>query len=306
MTFDEPSGEAAVGGTQPGPVYDNAWRLLFEGRAAAVAAFVTGGPLESFADARFLPADLPGVTVSADALIETDGRLLHVELQLRAEAARFEPRLVSYWARLNALSKVPFEQHVIVMNRDGGRLRGVYQQGRLRLEYVVHHLWDVPVEDFLAHETLFPLAVLGRARSLAERGAVLQTVIDMVESDVGSGAFGSVDAARTIEIAATLASIYLEGSTIKSILERSNNMTVLLREFPWSQFCREEGRQEGREKGKEEGLIEALLTFARSRHGELSEQLTLALTGSHREFKELSDMVLSASDQSELEHLLET
>ena len=83
-------------------------------------------------------------------------------------------------------------------------------------------------------------------------------------------------------------------------------MTVLLREFPWSQFCREEGRQEGREKGKEEGLIEALLTFARSRHGELSEQLTLALTGSHREFKELSDMVLSASDQSELEHLLET
>ncbi len=99
-----------------GPVFDNAWRLLFEGRAEAVAAFVTGEPIESFAGARFLPADLAGTTLSADALIEVGGRRLHVELQLLADAVRFEPRLVNYWARLNAMSKVPFEQHVIVMN----------------------------------------------------------------------------------------------------------------------------------------------------------------------------------------------
>jgi hypothetical protein len=55
-----------------------------------------------------VPTDLPGATVSADALIEVEGRRLHVELQLRAEAARFEPRLVAYWARLNAMGEVPF------------------------------------------------------------------------------------------------------------------------------------------------------------------------------------------------------
>ncbi len=216
----QPSDEAR-GGVQPGPIYDNAWRLLFEGRAADVAALVTGEPLESFGDARFLHADLPGVTVSADALIETGGRRLHVELQLRADASKFEPRLVSYWARLNAMGQVPFEQHVIVMNRGGGRLSGLFRKGRLQLEYFVHHLWDLPAEAFLAHETLFPLAVLGRARSLAERGAVLQTVIDKAESAVGSGgdADSVVSAARTIEIAVTLASIYLKGSTIRSILE---------------------------------------------------------------------------------------
>jgi hypothetical protein len=101
-------------GERPGPVYDNAWRLLFESSAAAVAAFVTGEPFESFGDARFLPTDLPGVTVSADALIEVGGRRLHVELQSRAEASRFEPRPVSYWTRLNAMGEGPFEQHVIV------------------------------------------------------------------------------------------------------------------------------------------------------------------------------------------------
>ena len=192
---------------------------MFEGRAADVAALVTGEPLESFGDARFL-----------------------------------------------------------------------------QLEYFVHHLWDLPAEAFLAHETLFPLAVLGRARSLAERGAVLQTVIDKAESAVGSGgdADSVVSAARTTEIAVTLASIYLKGSTIRSILERNKNMTVLLEEFPWSQYCKEEGR------------MEALLTLARARHGELSESLTVALAGSDRGLKGLTDMILNASSQTELEHLLET
>jgi hypothetical protein len=57
-----------------GPVFDNAWRLLFEGRAEAVAAFVTGRPIESFAGARFLPTELAGATLSVDALIEVGGR----------------------------------------------------------------------------------------------------------------------------------------------------------------------------------------------------------------------------------------
>lgn len=47
-------------GERPGPLYDNAWRLLFEGSAAAVAAFVTGEALASFGDAKFVPTDLPG------------------------------------------------------------------------------------------------------------------------------------------------------------------------------------------------------------------------------------------------------
>jgi hypothetical protein len=105
---------------------------------------------------------------------------------------------------------------------------------------------------------------------------------------------------RTIEIAVTLASIYLSGSTITATLERNKN--ILLEEFPWSQFCKEEGRQEG----KEEGRIEALLAFAQARHGDLNDRLAVALVGSHRGLKDLTDLILAAASQTELEHLLET
>ena len=64
-------------------------------------------------------------------------------------------------------------------------------------------------------------------------------------------------------------------------------MTVLLEEFPWSHFCKEEGRQEGRQEGKEEGRIEALLAFAQARHGDLNDWLAVALVGSHRGLKSL-------------------
>jgi hypothetical protein len=164
--------------------------------------------------------------------------------------------------------------------------------------------------EFLAHETLFPFAVLGLAASRAERGAVLETVIGKAESAIGSGDDGAdrytaEDAARTIEITATLASIYLKRSTIREILERNNNMTVLLRDFPLSQSFLEEGRQEGRQEGRLEGM-EALLTLARARHGELSAPLMDALASSHLRLTELTEIVLNASNQIELERLLET
>jgi hypothetical protein len=52
--------------------------------------------------------------------------------------------------------------------------------------------------------------------------------------------------------------------------------------------------------------MEALLAVAQARHGELSEPLTVALTSSDRGLKDLTDMILNASSQTELEHLLET
>ena len=161
------------------------------------------------------------------------------------------------------------------------------------------------MENYLTHETLFPFAVLGRAASRAERGAVLQTVIGKAESAIdsdGAGAdrYTADDAVRTIEIAATLASIYLKRSIIREILERNNNMTVLLRDFPLSQSFIEEGRLEGRQEG-----MEALLTLARARHGELSTPLIDALASSQLRLTELTEIVLNASNQIELEHLLE-
>jgi flagellar biosynthesis/type III secretory pathway protein FliH len=81
-------------------------------------------------------------------------------------------------------------------------------------------------------------------------------------------------------------------------------MTVLLRDFPLSQFFIEEGRQEGLQEGRQEAKAEALLTVARVRHGELSEQLTSALASSSRGLEELTKLILRAASQTELEQLL--
>ena len=145
---------------------------------------------------------------------------------------------------------------------------------------------------------------------VVRKRAVLQTVVDRVHSAIGVASndglgHTAADAERTIEIAATLASIYLKRSTIREILERNNNMTVLLRDFPLSQSFLEEGRQEGRQEGRDEG-VEALLAVARLRHGELSEKLVGLLASSSRGLKELTEMVFNASNQAELEHDLET
>ena len=82
-------------------------------------------------------------------------------------------------------------------------------------------------------------------------------------------------------------------------------MTVLLRDFPLSQSFIEEGRQEGRQQAREEALS-ILLTLARVRHGELNHQVAEGLTNSDRPLKELSELVLQAADQKELNQLLET
>ena len=206
---------------------------------------------------------------------------------------------------------------MIVLNPSGGRLNGTYSHGALRLGYHTHHLWDQTAEDFLAHETLFPLAVLAGAEGTGKRESILQTVIDMADPKnrpklERQGVEGNSvkwtnrsDAVSTISIAATLASIYLPRSTIRTILERNDTMTVLLRDFPLSQSFIEEGRQEGRQQAREEALS-ILLTLARVRHGELNHQVAEGLTNSDRPLKELSELVLQAADQKELNQLLET
>ncbi len=137
---------------------------------------------------------------------------------------------------------------MIVLNPQGGRLSGTYRRAGLRLDYHVHHLWDETPDIFLRHETLYPLAVLAQAGGVGEREAVFQNVIDKADprrqtnrAVPGTGNTDRAGAARTISIAATLASIYLARSTIRTILERNNTMTVLLRDFPLSQSFIEEG-----------------------------------------------------------------
>ena len=161
---------------RPGPRYDNTLRLLLFRRSETLAEFVTGRPASEFVGSRYGETELPGTTLSVDALIETASKRFHIEIQTRANAPEFEPRLVEYAARLNR-SGLPLEHHVLVLNPHGGRLRGIYKRGGLSLSYFAHHLWDFSSDVLLAHPTFYPLAVLGRSNSEDHRAEVLERVM---------------------------------------------------------------------------------------------------------------------------------
>jgi predicted transposase YdaD len=266
---------AAQPATRPGPRYDNTLRLLLYRRSDTLAEFITGKPASEFVGSRYGETELPGTTLSVDALIETATQRLHVEIQTRANTAEFEPRLAEYAARLNRKG-LPLEHHVLVLNPQGGRLSGTYRRGGLTLEYQAHHLWDYPADELLAHPILYPLAVLGSATSEEHRVEILQAII----KQAGANNTTTAERSQTIDISTTLAAIHLPTSRINTILERTNTMTTSLYEIyedAVKDRYLEQGLEQGREEGRKQGL-EVVLTLAELRLGTLPANVSEALS----------------------------
>ena len=159
--------------------------------------------------------------------------------------ADIEPRLVAYWARLRSSHNVVPEQHVMVMNPKGGRLKGQFRAGGLALSYYPHHLWDYPAGSLLASPTLYPLAVLGKT---ANRPKVVGRIIARANAENNSA-----DRDRIIGNVATLANIYLDTFTIEELLRRTT-MPIDLSELPLVQEFLRKGLEQGLEQGFEQGL----------------------------------------------------
>jgi hypothetical protein len=295
-----------------GPRYDNTLRLLLFGSSETLAEFITGKPAAEFEGSRYGETELPGTTLSVDTLVETSTQRLHIEIQTRANATEFEPRLVEYAARLNR-NGLPLEHHVLVLNPIGGRLSGTYKRGGLSLVYHAHHLWDYPAEELLGHPTFYPLAVLGDATSQKHRAEILESAIQNAQQMNTTAEVRS----RTINIAATLATIHLAAVTIEAILERTKPMTVTLAEIyedavkdRYLEQGREQGRAQGLEQGREErerSRLQSnalLLALAEKCHGKLSDRLVSLLSNSTLLLGDRTNLVLQAQSASELESLI--
>lgn len=286
---------------RPGPRYDNSLRQLLHRRSDTLAEFVTGRPASQFVGSRYGETDLPGTTLSVDALIETPTQRLHIEIQTRANAIEFEPRLAEYAARLNRRG-LPLEHHVLVLNPQGGRLTGTYRNGGLSLEYHAHHFWEYPADQLLAHPILYPLAVLGNTTSEQHRAEILEACIAQARTNSATPA----ERSQTVDITTTLARIYLPASTIETILERTNTMTTSLYEI-YEDAVKdryiEQGLEQGLEQGRKQGL-DALLTLAEHRLGPLPRETSDLLTASKLTLKELTQLVVAATSLTELKHLL--
>lgn len=93
MTSGRPNGDAKMNENQPGPIYDNAFRLLLAESPERFAAFVTNRDLLSVTGAVHQSVELPGVKLTVDALISVGDERFHIEIQTRANRANIELRL---------------------------------------------------------------------------------------------------------------------------------------------------------------------------------------------------------------------
>ena len=293
------------GGVQPGPIYDNAFRLLFAEAPECFAAFVTNRDLSSVRGAVHRSVELAGVKLTVDALISVGDERFHIEIQTRADRGNIEPRLAEYASRLVSDVLPPIAQFVIVLRPGKGQLSGVFRHGGLTLRYTPIHIWKVPAEDLLADSGLYPLAVLGKPPLGSDRVAVLEASIgrslELADRDQGI---------RHIQVAATLARIHLSTSTINQVLERTTQMTLSLKEIIETEIY-EQGRDQGLEQGLQQGLEQGLqqgklgerqllVTFAELRFGRLPDNLRTSLTKSSGDSKLLSQQIMDASDLVDL------
>jgi hypothetical protein len=242
------SGVPAAHGPNPGPVYDNAMRLLARRDLVAVCAWLG---IATDPDAISVSEALPAATLHADLIAEVaDGELAHVEF-VRAPDAGMARRMLEYRARIMALHpRHGLTQHVVVLAQ--GTVPAEYSSAsRFVLHLQVTYLRDEDPERLLANPSLAPLAVLARARDQRQRVDHLRRALEVI-----------VQVPRErhrrdlVHTAVTLAGIHLDPVTIEKVTEEAGMPITLDEDTVAGRIIAATAEARGEARGKAEGELE--------------------------------------------------
>ncbi len=228
------------GHRRPGPVYDDAMKILADDDLGAVLSLV-GVHGEG---AERLNVELAGSAVRADLVARTPAGIVHVEF-VKDRTPNLDLRMLEYRSRLHSQERdTPVVQYVLVLG-DGVVVPDRYVDGwQLTCAWSVVRVGDQDPATLLRSPTTAAIAALGRGTPV-ERAAVLTTAAALI-------ADAEPDRSRTLlGAAATLASIVLPGSIIETALKEAT-MPVLVRDTPLGRQLAEEIRQEIREEIRQE------------------------------------------------------
>ncbi len=231
---------------RPGPVYDDAMKLLAEDDLSAVLSVVgvDGRGAEPIA------TELPGSATRADLLAQTRAGIVHVEF-VKDVAPDLDLRMLDYRLRLRRRDRrIPIQQYVLALTEV--TVPDCYADPDARgptCSWSVVRLSDLDPAGLLSTPTTAPLAPLACGNG-AERAAYLTSATELIKADTDPDR-----SARLVGAAITLASIVLPGSVIITAL-REANMPVPVRDTPLGRELFEEGRREGRAEGRQEGRQE--------------------------------------------------
>ncbi len=274
--------------------YDNLLKYLAEHYPAALATWLLGRPVTRV---RLLKTELSLQPIRADSvyLIETDEEILHVEFE--TDPSDSEPplnlRMLDYFVRVYRRERKLVRQAVIVLAETGAHIPEEFHVGDTWHRYRVIRMWEQDPEPLLAHEGLWPLAVLARAEQPEQ---LLMEVAEKVSKIADESQRSDLTAAAGI-----LAGLRFDRNLVRRLFRREIMMqSVIYREIL------EEGEQLGEQRGEQQGRLAIIKRQLTHRFGVLpAETLALLSALSLPELDQLSEALLEFESVNDLTLWLE-
>jgi predicted transposase/invertase (TIGR01784 family) len=236
--------------------FDNLCKLLAEKHPEHFASWLLGEPTPNV---KVLKTELSIEPIRADSIIllQTPGRILHLEFQVRWESNPPLPlRLLDYWVRLHRLYRLPIIQVIVLLLEPPPStvIETAFVCGTTRHEYQVLKMWEQTPDLFLNDLALLPFATLASAPS-PER--LLRQVAEQARKIESTQQRQEVSA--YVEL---LAGLRFSKQLIRQLFQED-----IMRESVIYQEILEEGRQEGRQEGE----LALILRQLSRRFGQLDE-----------------------------------
>ncbi len=286
--------------------YDNLLKYLAEHYPAALASWLLGKPVTRV---RVLKTELSLQPIRADAvhLLEIDDEILHVEFE--TDPTKSEPpldlRMLDYFVRVYRRERKLVRQVVIVLAETDARIPEEFHVGDTRHRYRVVRMCEQDPEPLLAHEGLWPLAVLARSDQPEQ---LLVEVAEKVSKIADESQRSDLTAATGI-----LAGLRFDRSLIRRLFREEIMMqSVIYREILEEGEQRGEqrgiqiGEQRGEQRGAQLGRLAIIEQMLIHRFGTIPPEALEQLSAlSSPELDRLSAVLLGFSSIDDLIHWLE-
>lgn len=265
--------------------YDNLLKYLAEHYPEALATWLLGKPVTRV---RLLKTELSLQPIRADAvhLLEIDDEILHVEFE--TDPAKSEPplelRMLDYFVRVYRRERKPVRQVVIVLAETGARIPEEFHVGDTWHRYRVIRMWEQDPEPLLAHEGLWPLALLARSEHPEE---LLMEVAEKVSKIADESQRSDLTAAAGI-----LAGLRFDRSLIRRLFRRDIMIqSVIYREI----------LEEGEQRGEQHGRLAVIQKQLTRRFGIIPAETQTRLSAlSTPELDQLSEALLDFNSMDDL------
>ncbi len=232
---------------QPGPIYDNALRMLAAEDLLALCRWL--GIVADPGTVRLSEA-LPSATQYADLLVGAGpGQLAQVEF-VRRPARDLAARMLEYRARIMRLEpSAGLRQHVVVL-AEGLVANELSDGDRFFARFDVTYVREESPAWLLSQAGLAPLASLGKVARSSDRPLILRDALDVIRRGAPP------ERARQLaDVAAVLAAIHLDVATIEAV-GREAAMPISLEDTEAGRVIAQRGRARGLAEGRTEGRTE--------------------------------------------------